>query len=74
MPAPRLSAASGNRISASYEPPPPTQTLAGDVTGGVTVGAGQSVLLTNARVLGAVTVYPGGALTVINSRLDEASP
>ena len=52
--------------------PPPTQTISGDFAGPVTVAAGQSVLITGARVMGPVTVSPGGSLTVVNSQINRA--
>ncbi len=54
-----------------FTAPAPTQTVGGDFTGPVTVGAGQSVLITNARVVGPVTVNPGGALSVVNSQISR---
>lgn len=56
---------------APFSPPPTTQTITGDFTGPVTVARGQSVLITNARVVGPVTVSPGGALTVVNSQISQ---
>lgn len=41
----------------------------GDVPGPVSVGAGETVKITNARVAGAVTVEPGGTLEVTASAL-----
>ncbi|MFN2505694.1 MAG: beta strand repeat-containing protein [Acidimicrobiales bacterium] len=52
-----------------FQAPPFTKTITGDMLGPVTVGAGESVLITNARVVGPVTVEPGGALTVVGSRI-----
>ena len=52
-----------------FVPPTPTQTLTGDVIGPVVVNAGQSVLVSNARVAGPIIVNPGGALTVNNSQV-----
>lgn len=51
--------------------PPATQTITGDFAGPVTVNAGQSVLITGARVVGPVTVNPGGALVVVNSQISR---
>jgi hypothetical protein len=53
----------------AFQAPPFTRTVTGDLMGPLAVGAGQSVLITDARVVGPVTVAPGGALTVVNSRL-----
>ena len=53
----------------AFQAPAPTRTITGDFIGPVTVNAGESVLITNARVVGPVTVNPGGALTVVNSRI-----
>jgi hexosaminidase len=39
------------------------------VVGPINVGAGDSVLITNARVAGPVTVSPGGSLSVVGSRI-----
>jgi uncharacterized repeat protein (TIGR01451 family) len=49
---------------APFAPPAFTRTLTGDVPGPVNVAAGESVLITRARIAGAVTVAPGGALTM----------
>jgi len=46
-----------------------TLTLTGDVQGPVTANSGDSVCITNARVVGPVTVNSGGALTVVNSQI-----
>jgi hypothetical protein len=46
-----------------------TRSVTGDLMGPVTVNAGDSVLITGARVVGPVTVNPGGALTVVNSSI-----
>ena len=54
-----------------FQAPPFTRTLTGDVLGPVTVAAGESVLITGARVVGPVTVDPGGALTVVNSQISR---
>jgi hypothetical protein len=54
-----------------FQAPAPTQTLTGDFAGPVTVNAGQSVLMSNARVVGPVTVNPGAALTVVNSQISR---
>jgi hypothetical protein len=50
-----------------FQAPPPTQTATGDVAGPLTVGAGQSLLVSEARVTGGVRVGPGGSLTVVNA-------
>ena len=54
-----------------FQAPPFTRTITGDLVGPVTVNAGESVLITNARVSGPVTVNPGGALTVVNSQISR---
>jgi hypothetical protein len=47
-----------------------TRIIQGDLVGPVTVTAGESVLIdANARVVGPVTVQPGGALTVLNGKI-----
>ncbi len=48
-----------------------TRTITGDHVGSFTVGAGQVLCLTNARVLGSVSVNPGGALIVAASSVTE---
>lgn len=52
-----------------FQAPPPTRTLTGDVVGPFTVAAGQSLLVSDARVTGGVTVGPGGSLTVVNAQV-----
>lgn len=52
-----------------FVPPPCTQTLTGDVVGPITVGAGASVCVNNARISGGITVNAGGALTVTASKI-----
>jgi hypothetical protein len=64
-------AANESVVIRPFQPPPPTTTITGDFTGPITVAAGQSVLITNARVVGPVTVQPGGALTVVNSQISR---
>ena len=54
---------------ASFTPPAFTRTITGDFLGPLPVNAGESVLITNARVVGPVTVNPGGALTVVDSKI-----
>jgi hypothetical protein len=54
-----------------FSPPAATQTITGDYFGPITVTAGQSLLVTNARVVGPVTVSPGGALVVVNSQISQ---
>lgn len=49
--------------------PPSTRTLTGDVAGPVRVGAGETVKITGARVLGDVVVDPGGTLEVLASEV-----
>jgi hypothetical protein len=55
----------------AFQAPPPTQTITGDFPGSVTVNAGQSLLISNARVAGPVTVNPGGALSMVNSQVSR---
>ena len=52
-----------------FQPPTPTRSISGDVLGPVTVGIGESVTITDARVAGPVTVNPGGSLMVVNSQV-----
>lgn len=52
---------------APFAPPPCTSNITGDHLGPLSVGAGQSVCVSNARVVGPVTVQPGGALTMVAS-------
>lgn len=52
-----------------FAPPAPSRTIRGDLTGPVTVNAGESVLVDGGRILGSITVRPGGALSVVNSRI-----
>jgi hypothetical protein len=52
-----------------FQAPPYTKTITGDFLGPLTVTAGESVLITAARVVGPVTVNPGGALTIVNSQI-----
>jgi parallel beta-helix repeat protein len=55
---------------APFVAPAYTRTITGDFMGPVTVAAGESVLLnTGARVVGPVTVAPGGALTVTGAKI-----
>lgn len=56
-------------VIGAFQAPAPTVTLTSDVLGPVTVRAGESVLITGARVVGPVAVEPGGALTIVNSRI-----
>jgi hypothetical protein len=56
---------------APFVAPAPTSTVTGDFLGPITVNAGQSVLITGARVVGPVTVNPGGALTVVDSQISR---
>ncbi|HJV09341.1 MAG TPA: SBBP repeat-containing protein, partial [Acidimicrobiales bacterium] len=57
------------KVAESAQAPPFTLTITGDHLGPVTVTAGQSVLITKARVVGPVIVNPGGALTVVDSQI-----
>ncbi|MEA2687095.1 MAG: hypothetical protein QOE93_2290 [Actinomycetota bacterium] len=52
-----------------FTAPTVTRTITGDLAGPVTVAAGESVLVTDARVVGPITVNPGGALTVTNGQI-----
>ncbi len=52
-----------------FQAPAFTHTVTGDLMGPLTVGPGESVLITDARGVGPVTVSAGGALTVLNSRV-----
>jgi len=56
---------------APFNPPAFTRTITGDFLGPLTVNVGESVLITNARVVGPVTVNPGGALTVVDSKISR---
>ncbi|MEW6154022.1 MAG: choice-of-anchor D domain-containing protein [Actinomycetota bacterium] len=53
----------------AFQAPPFTSTVTGDFLGPLVVGAGESVLVTGARVARGVVVEPGGALTVVGSRV-----
>ena len=55
----------------AFQPPPFTRTITSDFPGPLTVNAGESVLITGARVVGPVTVNAGGALTVVNSQISR---
>jgi hypothetical protein len=55
---------------APFAPPVLTRPpITGNLLGPLTVGAGESVQITNAQVVGPVTVQPGGALTIVNSKI-----
>jgi hypothetical protein len=56
---------------APFAGPPPTRTITGDFAGPVTVNSGDSVVITNARVVGPLTVNAGGGLTVVNSQISR---
>lgn len=56
-------------ITAFTAPAPTRPTVTGDVIGPITVGPGESVVISGARVVGPVTVEEGGALTVVDSRI-----
>ena len=62
-------AAGESVVISPFAPPPPTRSITGDLLGPVTVNAGESVLISSARVVGPVTVNPGGALTVVGSQI-----
>ena len=57
----------------AFQAPAITRTITGDLLGPVTVTAGESVLITGARVVGPGHRQPGGALTVVSSRSPAAS-
>ncbi len=54
-----------------FVPPTPTATFSGNVPGPVTVGSGQSVVITGSDVVGPITVQSGGALQLVNSRVSN---
>jgi uncharacterized repeat protein (TIGR01451 family) len=55
---------------APFVAPAYTRIIRNDFMGPVTVNAGESVLIdTNARLVGPVTVQPGGALTVLTAKI-----
>jgi hypothetical protein len=54
-----------------FQAPATTRTITGDFIGPLAVNAGESVLITAARVIGPLTVNPGGALTVVNSQISR---
>jgi hypothetical protein len=56
---------------APFAPPTFTRIITGDVLGPVTVGSAESVLVTDARVVGPIDVGPGGALTVVSSKIQR---
>ncbi|MDP1806093.1 MAG: hypothetical protein Q8K72_13060, partial [Acidimicrobiales bacterium] len=56
-------------VMAPFQAPAPTRIVTGDLAGPLTVNAGDSVVITGARVAGPVTVNPGGALTVVGSSI-----
>jgi hypothetical protein len=62
-------AANESVVIAPFVAPPYTRTINGDLYGPVTVAAGESVLVQNARVYGPVTVNAGGAFTLINAKV-----
>jgi hypothetical protein len=64
-------AANESVVITAFQAPAYTRTITGDLLGPVTVNAGESVLITTARVVGPVTVNPGGALTVVNSQISR---
>ena len=57
-------------VVSPFAPPAFTRTITGDVQRSVTVGAGESVHIVNARLSGSVTVNPGGALTMTTSQVN----
>ncbi|MDQ6784584.1 MAG: hypothetical protein M3063_14330, partial [Actinomycetota bacterium] len=70
VPAP-CGAANESVVIAPFAPPTFTRTITGDFLGPLTVNAGDSVLITTARVVGPVTVNPGGALGVVDSQISR---
>jgi YVTN family beta-propeller protein len=56
-------------VVSPFAPPAFTRTITGDTQRSITVSAGESVHIVNARVAGSVTVSPGGALTVTTSQV-----
>ncbi|MDP1803884.1 MAG: Ig-like domain-containing protein, partial [Acidimicrobiales bacterium] len=52
-----------------FEPPPPTSTLSGNVSGPVTVASGQSIVVTDGQVVGPITIQAGGALRLVNTKV-----
>lgn len=52
-----------------FVPPAPTATFTGNVPGPITVGFGQSVVITGGEVVGPITVQSGGALQLVNSKV-----
>ncbi len=60
------------RTITAFTPPAFTQTISGDHLGPVVVAGGQSLFIgPGARVVGPVTVNPGGALTVAGARISR---
>jgi hypothetical protein len=64
-------AANESATIAPFAPPAYTRTITGDYLGPLTVNAGESVLVTSARVAGGVNVKPGGALSVVSSQFSK---
>jgi hypothetical protein len=59
-------------VLAPFQAPTYTRIIRGDSLGPLTVTAGESVLIdASARVLGPVTVHPGGALTVLDAQISQ---
>ncbi|MEA2901675.1 MAG: hypothetical protein QOH36_1562 [Actinomycetota bacterium] len=59
------------KVAGPFASPQCTQTVTGDVVGPLTVNAGQSLCVTNARVAGGIAVNAGGAVRVVNSSLSQ---
>jgi hypothetical protein len=55
-----------------FAPPTPTRPpITGNFLGPLTVGSGESVLITGAQVVGPVIVQPGGSLSILNSKISK---
>jgi YVTN family beta-propeller protein len=70
-PATHPCSASPSVVVRPFVPPPFTRVITGDLSSPVTVNAGDSVQISNARVMGQVTVNPGGSLVVVNSDINR---
>lgn len=58
-------------VVSPFAPPPFTRVITGDSVGPVTVNAGESLQIINARVVGPMIVNPGGSLVVVNSDISR---
>jgi YVTN family beta-propeller protein len=70
-PATHPCSASPSVVVRPFVPPPFTRVITGDLSSPVTINAGDSVQISNARVMGQVTVNPGGSLVVVNSDISR---